>query len=200
MKEILAFINLIISKYPQHEKLLLVSSITRGYQLLESLSLELLSGFNLRAITAFDLALEILEPDIRERKLKVISDKQTSDILEEIISSLFESPAPRGWSDGVLNYEKVVGMRMMGITASECETGLNNSKQYKDLGRILNEYDLALEAGGFLDEAAVFDKATAIIQSDPLNYQQIILIIPERLKLSSMAQSFIDTMRVETAY
>lgn len=194
MNRILAFINTIIGKYPEQEKLLLVSSMTRGCQILESLSLDLVSGCTLRPVTPFDLALEILKQDIDERRLKVISDKQVFEVLRQIVSSHYDDKMrAKNSADLAILFEKIIQLRLNG---EENNHGSGN----REIGWILNEYDLTLEAGGFLDEAAVFEKAAGIMESNSSIHEQKIFIIPEPLMLSPIAHRFVDAVKAEEAY
>ncbi len=192
MNEMLNFINSIIARHDDCEKLLLVSSMTRGYQILENLSLELVSGFNLRPVTPFDLALEVIDDDLNERGLRVIADKQIIGMIDKILALLNNDAQQDIEVSSSVMFEKIIRLRLE--ETSVCDL------QDKTTGRILNEYDLALEAGGFLDEAAVFDRAYSRLLNDSGQYADCILIMPEELRLSPIADRFIKLMRFEQAY
>lgn len=152
--------------------------------------------------TPLELALDILEPDIKMRGLKPLSNDRIIDVLEEITASLAERGELENWrgayqiADWLPNiYARVIKMRRSGLDAREIGMQFGRDDPTLDLvGRILNEYELALEAWGCLDEAAVFSQAAGILETGMVKEAGRIIIVAIKNELEPVVLHFLKAL------
>lgn len=151
----------------------------------------------LQTATPLQLALEVLEPDIKARGLKVIPDEKILDILAKTTAFLDERGMLSRWGGsrqiasllpGI--YEHIIKMRRFGLGEQvlAVEWGDDCSSL---LGLIRNEYELNLESWGCLDEAAVFCQAAAILEAGIIDGSGRIIVVIQETELEPVVLNFL---------
>lgn len=151
----------------------------------------------LQTTTPLQLALEVLEPDIEARGLKVIPEEKILDILAKTTASLDERRMFSRWGGsrqiasllpGI--YEHIIKIRRfaLGEQILAVEWGDDCSSL---LGLILNEYELNLESWGCLDEAAVFRQAAAILEAGIIDGSGRIIVVMQETELEPVVLNFL---------
>ncbi|HWP97573.1 MAG TPA: hypothetical protein VN426_12075 [Syntrophomonadaceae bacterium] len=192
-----------VHQYFWQNKLLLVQSLTEGQQLLEALIREGIAWANLRPITPLELALEMIQPDMQQRGLERIEPDQLLFMLNEIIAGLER----RGeivyfrqlLETGVLTQVIVKSITELRLTEVEAATlspeQLGDPQKAREMGLILNAYDLELESRGLMDDAAVFQRANGLLLTGTNLLSEKVIIIPEKLPLSTIANHFVSQLK-----
>lgn len=154
----------------------------------------------IQVATPLELALEILEPDINLRGLKLIPNEVIIDLLGETTASLDERGELScfGGSHHIASllpsiYENIIKMRnsALGEQVLAAEWGYDSSSL---LGRIRNEYELNMEAWGYFDEAAAFGQAAAILEAGIIDGSGRIIIATPKTGLEPVAVNFLKAL------
>lgn len=161
------------------------------------------AGNQVQVLTPLELALEILEPDVQQRGLRILTTDQLLDLLNTIKASL----QYRGRLNAVQKIEKesgredwlgetIIELRHSDMNGSDVQSYAGEDKVLAwELGLILNEFDLALEAWGCLDEAAVFGQASGIMQTNPDAWPGNIAMILCQVNIHPAAARFIESLK-----
>lgn len=140
----------ILGQYLFLEKLLVVPSMDAGNIWLESLKREGITWANLRPITPICLATEIIEEDIKQRRLRLIKDQQKISLIDKITGKMNERRElvyfKNQFDRGVLSREilPVVEDFRMTVTFTEAVSPKYFADQQKgrEIAQILNDSEL----------------------------------------------------------
>ncbi|MEN6390725.1 MAG: HD domain-containing protein [Syntrophomonas sp.] len=155
---------------------------------------------DLHTATPVELALEVLEPDINMRGLKVIPNDKLIDILAKIAASLAERGELSRFGDpcqitsllpGI--YENIIKMRRSSLKEQVLAAEWGNDSSSL-LGLIRNEYELNLEVWGCLDEAAVFCQAAALLEAGIIDGSGRIIVVTQETCLDPVVLDFLKTL------
>lgn len=185
--------------FPGHNIVILAPTVATALQLKESC---VCSNQNQELLTAtpLELALDILEPDISMRGLKLITNDKIIDILVKITASLDERGELSRFGGyhqiasqlpGI--YENIIKMRQLarGEQVLAAEWGDDSSSL---LGRIRNEYELNLESWGCLDEPALFCQAAAMLEAGHIDGSGRIIVVVQAADYEPVVLNFVKVL------
>lgn len=190
----------LIRANPIQEKLLVVPSRSHGYQLLEELARQGTPWLNLRPVTPLGLALEIAAPDLAQRRLRLATYHQSLSLLDQVISALdsqgglayFCTIHAAGLLSGLL-LRSFQDLFLAGVKPDQIDpASFVDPRKGEELKAIFNQYDLALEANGLVDEALIYERAANLLPADLGNFQSSRLIIPAQMSFTPVALSFLE--------
>lgn len=189
----------IIKRYPGHKMVLLAPNPGAAVQLKEGKAFMDAESAPLTA-TPLELALEVLEPDIKMRGLKLITDEKIIHILERITASLNERGELSRYGGlgqiasllpGV--YESIIKMRRSAPGAQVLASDWGDTGSDL-LGRIRNEYELSLEVWGCLDEASAFCQAASILEAGMIDGAGRIIVVTRETEFAPVVLSFLKAL------
>lgn len=190
----------IVRDNPVQEKLLVVSSRSHGYQLMDELARQGTPWLNLRPVTPLGLAMEITESDLARRKLRPASRHQSLSMLDQVINTMdsrgelvyFKTIQAAGLLSRLL-LRSFQDLFLAGVKPDQIDAAaFVNPQKGKELKAIFNQYDLALEANGLVDEALIYERAANLLPGDLGSFKSSRLLIPEQMSLSPSALSFLQ--------
>jgi|GEM_PF-5119088 hypothetical protein len=189
----------IIEHHPGQKIVFLAPTPEADLQLKEAYGFTGLES-DLQTATPLELALEILEPDINMRGLKVILDEKVFDILAQTTASLAERGELSRFGGfhqiasllpGI--YENIIKMRRSAPGEQVLATGWGDDSSSL-LGRIRNEYELDLEVRGCLDEAALFCQAAALLKAGIIDGSGRIIVVTQQIGLEPVVLHFLQAL------
>lgn len=195
-----------VQRFFWQHKLLLVQSLKEGQQLIEALTREGAAWKNLRPITPLELALEFIQPDMQQRGLELIKPDQLLFIMNQIISDLelrgeiiyYRKSLEKGELNQVI-VTCIPELRLAGVEAASLfSEQIGNTQKEREIGLILNAYDLELESRGLMDAAAVYQRATGLFLNDINLLEGKVVLISKSLHLSPMASHFVNQLKKGT--
>lgn len=178
------------------EKLLIMPTITQGYNLLTSFSLAGYKSINLKHTTLLDIAKDYIKDDIEKDGLTYLSNYAGINIILEIMETLSSNsklsyfnriPLSTGIARAL--YTAITDLKMAEISPSEVhETAFTVKDKHNDLVLIYEEYIKTLKNLNLLDTADIYNKAVGMaVKSNAPIY-----IIPSNLNLTSIEKKFLE--------
>ena len=162
------------------EKVLLVPSHSEGISVLRAVAKEGYSLFNIKHLTVFEFAKELIRNNLQEKE--IISAPKSRQIIFTILQKLQEEDELKYFSRlkptisiSSKLYNAIYELRMAEIDINNLN--LVSSAKEEDIARIFHDYASYLEKNNWLDEPSVFYWAKEWINSTPSNITHPIYLI-----------------------
>ncbi len=197
----------IIKLNPWQEKILLVPTLTDGYQLLEGLGREGVSWLNVRPYTPLDLARDVIREETDEKGQSQITRTRALYLLEQIIEDMYETGQLSYFRDlyelGILSsilLPSINDLRMAFLDAGSIKAEqFVDAQKGLEITEVLNRYELAMKAEKLLDETDIFCLASAKLDSSPTLLTGKILLIPQQIECNHAAFIFLTSLKKQGA-
>src|SRR6056297_608500 len=191
-----ADLQTIINKYPQARKMLLMPSFSSGRQLLHNLNQEGIKIFNCDLETPLGLLKKSLGLQLFKENLTIIENEQTSYLIYRVLVELKAAEKLKYFdqlqlSDGSIKLlaGTILEYRLAGYSAQDIKSDkFIKAEKAKDLELINQVYEEKLENENYLDQAAAYQLALAA----DLELKEAVILIPESLELSYLAEEFLN--------
>jgi RecB family exonuclease len=181
-------------------KKLIVDNLQGGHQLLEAAARSGEAWLNVTPVTPLQLAMELAEPELADKGIKLLSEGQMLNLLDEELAVMAEQGRLKYFAGlegdeglaGIL-MPAIIELRAAGLKAQELNSAYfvdpQKGLEIKDL---LGAYEKRLQLEHLVDTADLYRNATDLLAKKPEVAGDILYLIPEQLEFSALEYDFIE--------
>ncbi len=182
-------------RHPLEEKVLVSPSLLVGHQIAEALARSGVTVVHLRVETTRTLAHALVGPELAREGRRLLSRAQALALVEQACSDELTEGSYFGALRDRPGFHRAIQSTFDELRAAGLAPGglpvqaFADERKPRELRRILEAYEAALERGGWVDRAEVLRRAADLARPAP---DAPLLLLPDSLDLSAVERRFLE--------